>query len=312
MTISETEKEKNTDKKTGMSAVIWSSARACVFLAAAIVFFVIGYPLKPGGAPQLQPVEPTVTVVTNDPQPFDGSVNMSLFASGQKQQLDSLRLTITPSSPVPQDTKVEVSFGKVPQPIPSLKTGVVSSAQSGKEYYKFLLPTVTPTGTQTYMDTYTSAQKIGEITKGGQLRVAFPTFNGETPGSQFSGPACGTQGSLTGGPDAAICTSLGSSAAQTRWSVPTLRAGQSTLASGDPGLLASYQYLAGDAPTLLNGSGWTWTGINGATVLAANVIAEGTQQNDVFYSGIFLGVAAAAAIAFITELLRPVWRKDPA
>ena len=171
---------------------------------------------------------------------------------------------------------------------------------------------MTSTGTQTYMDTYTSEQKIGEITKGGQLRVAFPTFNGETPGSQFSGPACGTQGSLTAGPDAAICTSLGSSAAQARWSVPTLRAGQSTLASGDPGLLASYQYLAGDAPTLLNGSGWTWTGINGATVLAANVIAEGTQQNNVFYSGIFLGVAAAAAIAFITELLRPVWRKDPA
>ncbi len=312
MTISETEKEKNTDKKTGMSAVIWSSARACVFLAAAIVFFVIGYPLKPGGAPQLQPVEPTVTVVTNDPQPFDGSVNMSLSASGQKQQLYSLRLTITPSSPVPQDTKVEVSFGKVPQPIPSLKTGVVSSAQSGKEYYTFLLPTVTPTGAQTYTYTYTSAQQIGESAKEGRLGVVFPTFKGETPGSQFSGPACGTQGSLTGGPDAAICTSLGSSAAQTRWSVPTLRAGQSTLASGDPGLLASYQYLAGDAPTLLNGSGWTWTGIDGATVLAANVIAEGTQQNDVFYSGIFLGVAAAAAIAFITELLRPVWRKDPA
>ncbi|MGC1753080.1 MAG: hypothetical protein WA805_08320 [Trebonia sp.] len=54
MTISETEKEKNTDKKTGMSAVIWSSLRACMFLAAAIVFFMIGYPLKPGGAPQLR------------------------------------------------------------------------------------------------------------------------------------------------------------------------------------------------------------------------------------------------------------------
>ena len=306
MTISETEKEKNTDKKTGMSAVIWSSARACVFLAAAIVFFLIGYPLKPGGAPQLQLVEPTVTVVTNDPNPFAGSVNMSLFTSGQKQQLHDLRLTITPSSPVPQGTKVEVLFGKVPQPIPSLKPGIVSSAQSGKEY-EVLLPAVTPTRTQTYVGTYTSAQQIGEITKGGQLRVAFPSFAGETPGSQYTASACGTNGTLS----AAICASLGGSAAQARWSVPTLKAGQSTLASGDPGLLASYQYLAGDAPTLLNGSGWTWTGINGATMLAANVLAEGTQQNDVFYSGIFLGVAAAAAIAFVTELLRPVWRKDP-
>lgn len=112
MTISETEKEKNTDKKTGMSAVIWSSLRAGMFLAAAIVFFMIGYPLKPGGEPQLQPVEPTVTVLTNDPRPFAGSVNMSLFASGQKQQLNNLRLTITPSSPVPQDTKVDVLFGR--------------------------------------------------------------------------------------------------------------------------------------------------------------------------------------------------------
>ena len=306
MTISETEKEKNTDKKTGMSAVIWSSARACMFLAAAIVFFLIGYPLKPGGAPQLQLVEPTVTVVTNDPNPFAGSVNMSLFTSGQKQQLHDLRLTITPSSPVPQGTKVEVLFGKVPQPIPSLKPGIVSSAQSGKEY-EVLLPAVPPTGTQTYMGTYTSRQQIGEITKGGQLRVAFPSFAGETPGSQYTASACGTNGTLS----AAICASLGGSAAQARWSVPTLKAGQSTLASGDPGLLASYQYLAGDAPTLLNGSGWTWTGINGATMLAANVLAEGTQQNNVFYSGIFLGVAAAAAIAFVTELLRPVWRQDP-
>lgn len=40
-----------------------------------------------------------MTVLTNDPRPFAGSVNMSLFASGQKQQLNNLRLTITPSSP---------------------------------------------------------------------------------------------------------------------------------------------------------------------------------------------------------------------
>jgi hypothetical protein len=296
-------------KKTWSSPVFWSSLRACLFLAAAIVFFVIGYPLKPGSAPQLQPLEPTVTIVTNDPQHFAGSVSMSLFTSGRQQQLYNLQLTITPSHPVPQGTTVEVTFGKVPRPIPSLKPGIVSSAQTGTEYYEFL--SLPPTGTQMYTGTYTSKQEIGEIAKGGQLRVAFPTFAGETPGSQYTGPACGTRGTLAGQPAAVICSSLGSGAAQAEWSVPTLHAGQSTLASGDPGL-EGYQYLAGDPPTLLNGSGWTWTGINGATVLAANVITEGTQQNDVFYSGIFLGVAAAAAIAFVTELLRPVWRKDPA
>jgi hypothetical protein len=46
-------------------------------------------------------------------------------------------------------------------------------------------------------------------------------------------------------------------------------------------------------------------------VLAADVAAEDTSQNNIFKSGIYLGVAAAAAIAFITELLRPVWRKGP-
>lgn len=93
--------------------------------------------------------------------------------------------------------------------------------------------------------------------------------------------------------------------------MPVLQAGQSTLTSVDPGL-AGYQYLAGDAPTLLNGSGWTWTGINGATVLAAHLSAEDTQQSNVFKSGVFLGIAASAAIALVAELLRPVWRKDPA
>jgi hypothetical protein len=94
------------------------------------------------------------------------------------------------------------------------------------------------------------------------------------------------------------------------WSVPVLQAGQSTLTSGGLGL-AGYQYLAGDAPTLLNETGWTWSGVNGATVLAADVAAEDASQTNVFNSGIYLGIAASAAIAFITELLRPVWRKDP-
>jgi hypothetical protein len=294
------------------SAVAWSSLRAGVFLAAAIVFFLLGNHLKPGGEPQLTVTEPTVTVLTNDPQ-FAGSVNMSLSASGQQQHLYSLQLTITPATQVPTGTRVEVSFGSVPRPIPGLKTGIVPSAQGGNEYFKFLSPTVTKTGAQTYTDTYTSAQQFGEDAQGGRLRVAFPAFTGETPGSQFSAPACATQGSLASGPDAAICASLPGtpgSAARDQWSVPVLQAGQSTLTSGGLGL-AGYQYLAGDAPTLLNGTGWTWTGVNGATVLAAEVAAEDASQSNVFKSGIYLGVAASAAIALVTELLRPVWRKDP-
>jgi len=294
-------------KKTGMAAVAWSSVRAGLYLAAAIVFFMLGNHFKPGSEPQLPVREPTVNVLTNDPA-FAGSVNMSLSASGQQNQLYSLKLTITPASAVPQGTSVRVTFGSVPQPIPSLKTGSFSSPQGGKEYYEAASPTATATGAQTYSATYTSGQQIGEDASGGRLRVAFPSFTGETPGKQYSAPACSPQGSLAAPQYAALCASLGSDAAQ--WSVPVLQAGQSTLISGDPGL-AGYQYLTGDSPTLLNGSGWTWTGINGATVLAADVAAEDTQQNNVFYSGIYLGVAASAAIALVAELFRPVWRKDP-
>jgi len=290
-----------------MAAVAWSSVRACLFLVAALVFFLVGNHLKPGSEPQLPVREPTVNVLTNDPA-FAGSVNMSLSASGQQNRLYSLKLTITPASAVPPGTEVRVTFGRVPGPIPSLKTGSFSSPQGGTEYYEAASPTAAATGAPTYSATYTSGQQIGEDASGGRLRVAFPSFTGETPGKQYSAPACSPQGSLAAPQYAALCASLGSDAAQ--WSVPVLQAGQSTLTSGDPGL-AGYQYLTGDSPTLLNGSGWTWTGINAATVLASDVAAEDTQQSNVFYSGIYLGVAASAAIAFITELFRPVWRKDP-
>ena len=290
-----------------MAAVVWSSARACVFLAAAIVFFILGNDFKPGGEPQLPVSEPAVSVLTTDPH-FAGSVDMSLFPSGKQDQLYSLKLTITPATGVRPGTRVRVTFGSVPKPIPSLKTGSFSSPQGGKEYYEAASRAPTATGAQTYSATYTSEQQIGENASGGRLRVAFPAFSGETPGLQYSVPACSAQGSLASAQYAALCASLGSNPAQ--WSVPVLQAGQSTLTSGDPGL-AGYQYLAGDSPTLLNGSGWTWTGINGATVLAADVAAEDTQQNHLFYSGIFWGVAASAAIAFAEEFFRPVWRKDP-
>lgn len=66
----------------------------------------------------------------------------------------------------------------------------------------------------------------------------------------------------------------------------------------------------GDDPTLLGGDSWTWIGVNGVTMLAASVSAQDNQQNDLFYSGVFLGVAAGALIVFFAVLLRPVWRKD--
>ena len=200
---------RTTAKKIWTSAVFWSSLRACLFLAAAIFFFGHGNSLRPGSEPQLKLDEPTVTVLTNDPYFAGVGEHVPVRHPASDNQQYNLKLTITPTTHVTQDIQVEVSFGSVPQPIPSLKAGILrSAARGGYEYYTFLSPTVTPTGTQEYTDTYASAQQFGEDAQGGRLRVAFPTFTGEAPGSQFSAPACSTQGSLASGPDAAICSSL--------------------------------------------------------------------------------------------------------
>jgi hypothetical protein len=294
-------------KTPGRSAIFWSCLRAGVFLVAVVLSGTFGFALRPSGEPQLPVREPTVNILTTDSK-FTGSVDMSLSTSGKQDQLYSLSLTITPATGGLGGTKVRVIFGSVPQPIPSLKTGSFSSPQLGTEYYESALPTTTATGAQAYSATYKSGQQIGEAASGGRLRVAFPVFTGETPGLQYSVPACGSQGSFAGPEYSRLCASLGSN--RTHWYVPVLQAGQSTLKSGDPAL-AGYQYLSGDEPTLLGGIGWTWVGINGATVLAADVAAEDTQQDHLFYSGILLGVAASAAIALVAELLRPLLREDP-
>jgi hypothetical protein len=153
--------------------------------------------------------------------------------------------------------------------------------------------------------TFKSAQPIGEAANALELRVAFPDLLGEVPGSQYSYQACGPGVSIHASL-VPVCKGLGS---LNTWYTPVLEAGTTNLSSVAPSL-QDYQVLAGDNPTLLGGDSWTWTGVNGVTMLAANVPAENNQQSDLFYSGVFLGVAAGALIAFFTELLRPVWSKD--
>ena len=291
-------------ENTGTSAVIWSSVRACLFLAIAIVLGVVGYTSLPTVEPQLPLQEPDITVLANQ-QNLPAAIGMSLSASPGKNHAYDLTVDITPTIQVPRNTLVEVWFGDVPAPVSTTGLGVLSS-RGQKQYAEIAAPAPATSQAPTYEATYASLGRIGENTGGGRIRVAFPDLTSEKPGPQFATPACSGPDASILPADPAICASLGSRAS-TMW-VPVLQAGQSTLTSGD---LAGYQYLAGDPPTLLGDSGWTWTGINGATVLAASVAAEDAQQNSVFRAGIFLGIAGGAAIAFITELFRPVWRKDP-
>ena len=48
---------------------------------------------------------------------------------------------------------------------------------------------------------------------------------------------------------------------------------------------------------------WSWDGINDVTALAADVAIQDAAQNQLFYSGIALGVAAGAVITLFLELI---------
>jgi hypothetical protein len=293
----------NAARKIWKSAVFWSVVRACAFIVLAIVFYARGHHLAPGSEPSLPVTEPTVTVLANQ-KALPATVDMSLSAGGGEKQAYELTLTITPSITVPPNTVVRVWFNGVP---PQEGNSAVRVPVSGQyEYLETAAPAPGPTQAPAYKATYESAQPIGENTGGGRIRVAFPDLYDETPGPQYSQQACGGPATSISGLYAGICASLPPGASN--WWAPALQAGKSTLSSGG---LAGYEYLAGDAPTLLGGNGWAWEGVNGPTLLAASVTAQDAQQSDVFRGGIYLGIAGGAAIALANELLRPVWRKDP-
>jgi len=277
----------------------WSAIRAALFLAAAIGFGLRGYTLRPSIQQQLSVSEPSITVLASS-QNVTAQVDMTLTAKASSY---SLSLSLTSVAPLAQPVTLAVWFDGFPTP--SVGQPLIPSANA---YYTTgkLVPASLGAASKPQDFTFKSARPIGEKNNGLELRVAFPDLLGEVPGSQFSYQACGPGVSIHASL-VPICKGLGS---LSTWYTPVLEAGTTTLSSVAPSL-QDYQVLAGDNPTLLGGGeSWTWTGVNGVAMLAANVPAENNQQNDLFYSGVFLGVAAGAVIAFFTELLRPLWSKD--
>lgn len=277
----------------------WSWLRVVVLLLATIGLGVWGYLLRPIAAKSLSVSEPTITILANQ-QDVTATVDMTLsYDLGQKKPY-SLTLTLTPTNPS-QSVEFAVSFDHFPSGTgPNLHT-------SQNAYYTVInsTPGLSGAASRSRPWTFRASHPIGEKSQGAQLRVAFPNLVGEEPGYQSS-QACGLAASLVG-PYSTICTQLKN---QTQWA-PLLEAGTTTFSSADPAL-GDYQYLAGDNPTLLGTTTWMWSGINGVTMLAANVPAQDNEQNDLFYSGLLLGVAAGAGIGCVTELLQPAWRKGAA
>jgi hypothetical protein len=278
----------------------WSWLRVVVLACVAIGLGVWGYMLRPSAIKPISVFLPKISVLADKPD-VTATVDMTLSSNLSPTPRYSLTLIITPADPS-QSVTFAVSFGDGFHK-PASGSGHLHTSHNG--YYALINSTPGPYGaaSQSKPFAYTSSQPIGEHDQGAQLRVAFPDLVGEQPGSPSS-QACGLATSLLGS-YSTICAQLGNKA---QWTKPLLEAGTTTFSSPDPAL-GDYQYLAGDDPTLLGGNKWTWSGINGVTMLAASVPVQNNEQNDLFYSGLLLGVAASAAIACITEFLRPAWRK---
>jgi hypothetical protein len=275
----------------------WSWLRVIVLLALAAGLGIWGYTLRPTAAKPLYVSEPKITILANQPD-VTATVDMTLSSDLGRTTPYSLTLTLTPANPR-QSVRFAVSFTGFPSGTgPNLRT-------SNGAYFTVInsAPRLSETVSQSPPWTFKASTPIGENVDGAQLRVAFPNLVGEKPGS-LSLQACGYAASLVGS-YSTICGQLGN---QAEWTAPALVAGTTQFSPARPGLM-DYQYLAGDDPTLLGATTWMWSGINGVTMLAASVPAQINEQNDLFYSGVLLGVAAGAAIASVTEFLRPAWRK---
>lgn len=140
--------------------------------------------------------------------------------------------------------------------------------------------------------TVQAAAPIGEAMRGSQLRVAFPAVIGEVPGD-YTPSGFSSQALFPGRQQVLDLPSV--------MYQPVLQAATSKF-SNEFVKLSGYQILAGDPPALL-GSEWTWNGVNTATVLAASVAGQDTEQQHLFWSGIILGVAGAGFITAMMELL---------
>jgi hypothetical protein len=282
------------------SEPLWSCIRLVILLLLAVGLGWWGWLLRPTPEKPISVSEPRITIVANQPD-VTATVDMTLSSDLGQATPYTLTLTLTPANPG-QDVTFAVSFGNFPAAAAS-GTGPLHGPKTAQYALISSTPGLPGAALLGKPFTYASAQQIGENSQGAQLRVAFPNLIGEQPGAA-SVKGCGRAGSLAS-PLSTICSQLGN---KPTWSTPSLDAGTSTFSSPDPAL-GNYQYLAGDDPTLLGGNQWMWTGVNGVQVLAANVQAQGNAQNQLFYAGLLLGVAASAGIACLAELLRPVWRK---
>jgi len=278
-----------------------------VFVLSAVAFG-IGWWLRPSTQQAPPLVGPTITVYATS-SGISADVAMTLaVAQHDNSRSNTLNVQISILSTLAKPVNLVAVLsnfpaytgysGPAPQPLNGLLPPAAVAPQQNLQDYVIKGPAAAATAglaqQKPALDfTITSATPVGEAGRGSELRIAFPAVTGEIPGNYT--PAALSAGNLLGGFQALL--GLPSSIYQ-----PVIQAGTSKFTDGMASL-SGYQILAGDPPTLL-GTGWTWNGINNATVLAASVAGQATGQDKLFWSGILFGVAGAGFITFVFETIR--------
>jgi hypothetical protein len=296
-------------EQTSARAGWWKAGIALVFFLAAGS---LGWQLRPTAADTPSVVGPSITIVADQPG-FGATLGMSLSAGGrQAAQSSKLTLTITPTLAVRRLTRLTVVFSNFPlhlsgssiTPVGSASIGTSSiaaglaplAATPARDKDDYVVREVLQPGSQPpppLAINATARAAIGAGAKGSQLRVALPDVINELPGDYL--PALYPASSEFAG-----VLNLPPSVLPRPAYQPALQAGQSSFFWAQAPL-SGFQILSGDPPTLLGNHGWTWNGINNATVLAENVKMEASQQNELFFSGVLLGLAGAALLTALAE-----------
>jgi hypothetical protein len=84
---------------------------------------------------------------------------------------------------------------------------------------------------------------------------------------------------------------------------PSLEPGDIQYRPGSGTNLADYQTLAGTTPVIRPAGAWSWPGTGDVSLLAQDALTADVDQEHLFWDGVAWGVAGAAGITFVLELV---------
>jgi hypothetical protein len=162
--------------------------------------------------------------------------------------------------------------------------------QSGSHYYLVSL-----VGTGTYAAFTFAAPAFALNERSGYTSIAFPSVS--TAGTLFTSTNIGASNLLS--PTTAF-VNVPSTAPRDPVEPQSVANLLDFPTTDTPDDLAG---VAGEGPTSENGNEWDWTGGAGAHELLRDTNSQNHDERDLFWAGLLLGAAGAAAISFLLELV---------